>query len=143
MTTGCVFCDGEGGEILWRDDRCRVVLTDEPFAGFCRVIWNSHVREMTDLDTADRAHLMGVVFAVESALRARLSPAKVNVAALGNVTPHLHWHVIPRFTDDSHFPQPVWGTRQRESRPVAEAPALAAGLEADLAVALGPGRSPP
>ena len=42
MTTGCLFCDEEGGRRLWRDERCRVVLTDEPFAGFCRVIWNAH-----------------------------------------------------------------------------------------------------
>ncbi|MBU1268166.1 MAG: HIT domain-containing protein, partial [Gammaproteobacteria bacterium] len=33
---------------------------------------------------------------------------KANIATLGNVVPHLHWHVIPRFTDDKHFPAPVW-----------------------------------
>ena len=46
-----------------------------------------------------------------------LQPAKVNLAALGNMVPHLHWHVIPRFADDSHFPQPVWGARQRPGAP--------------------------
>ncbi len=58
MTSGCVFCEGVGGERLWHDERCRVVLADEPFPGFCRVIWNDHVAEMTDLDPADRAHLI-------------------------------------------------------------------------------------
>ncbi len=53
--------------------------------GFCRVIWNAHVREMTDLPAANRAHLMHVVYAVESALRARLTPTKMNLASLGNV----------------------------------------------------------
>ena len=57
--------------MLWRDARCRVVVTTEPFPGFCRVIWNEHVREMTDLSALNRAHLMDVVYAVESALRAR------------------------------------------------------------------------
>ena len=60
--------------MLWRDARCRVVVTTEPFPGFCRVIWNEHVREMTDLSALNRAHLMDVVYAVESALRARLTP---------------------------------------------------------------------
>ena len=69
---------------------------------------------MTDLAAANRAHLMHVVYAVESALRARLTPTKMNLASLGNATPHLHWHVIPRFADDTHFPQPVWGPRQRD-----------------------------
>ena len=108
MTTRCVFCDGVGGDLVWRDARCRVVLTSEPFSGFCRVIWNAHVREMTDLAAPDRTHFMHVVHAVESALRARLTPIKMNLASLGNQTPHLHWHVIPRFADDSHFPNAVW-----------------------------------
>jgi diadenosine tetraphosphate (Ap4A) HIT family hydrolase len=108
MATGCVFCDEEGGQLLWRDARCRVVLTDEPFPGFCRVIWNAHVREMTDLAAPNRAHLMHVVYAVESALRARLTPTKMNLASLGNQTPHLHWHLIPRFAD-IRISQPVWG----------------------------------
>jgi diadenosine tetraphosphate (Ap4A) HIT family hydrolase len=42
-----------------------------------------------------------------------LDPLKINLASFGNMTPHLHWHVIPRWADDAHFPQPVWGPRQR------------------------------
>ncbi|HXD50505.1 MAG TPA: HIT domain-containing protein, partial [Burkholderiales bacterium] len=38
---------------------------------------------------------------------------KINLAAFGNMTPHLHWHVIPRNADDAHFPNPIWGERQR------------------------------
>lgn len=122
---------------MWRDARCRVVLADEPFPGFCRVIWNGHVREMTDLGTADRDHLMHVVFAVESALRARLAPLKMNLATLGNVTPHLHWHVIPRFADDSHFPHPVWGARQRDAAPRALPDDFVSSLAGDLGALLG------
>ena len=139
MTSGCVFCDGEGGVRLWRDERCRVVLADEPFPGFCRVVWNAHVAEMTDLAHADRAHLMDVVFAVEAALRARLAPAKINLASLGNLVPHLHWHVIPRYRDDSHFPQPVWGAAQRPGPARPLAPDVPDALARDLAAALGRG----
>ena len=137
MNTGCAFCDGEGGEPIWRDERCRVVLADEPFPGFCRVIWNAHVREMTDLGIADRDHLMRAVFAVESALRARLAPVKMNLATLGNQTPHLHWHVIPRFADDSHFPQPVWGVPQRAAGARALPNDFVPSLVGDLVALLG------
>lgn len=136
MTSGCAFCAGDGGRVVWRDARCRVVVADEPFPGFCRVIANAHVREMTDLSPPDRQHLMRVVFGVEAALRARLAPDKMNVASLGNVTPHLHWHVIPRFADDSHFPQPVWGVQQRAAPPRRVPADFAAALAADLAAAL-------
>ena len=46
---------------------------------------------------------------------ARMQPLKVNVASLGNVVPHLHWHVIPRYADDAHFPAPVWAQAVRET----------------------------
>jgi len=114
---GCELCEAEGGRLLLSNELLRVVLVDDPdFPGFARVIWNDHVREMSDLAAADQQRLMQTVFAVERAQRAVLAPEKVNLASQGNVVPHLHWHVIPRFADDSHFPQPVWGTRQREQR---------------------------
>jgi diadenosine tetraphosphate (Ap4A) HIT family hydrolase len=129
MTPDCELCRLAGGRLIWRDARCRVVAVDEPgYPGFCRVIWNDHVAEMSDLDAADRAHCMAVVHGVELALRETLKPAKINLASLGNLVPHLHWHVIPRFRDDPQFPQPLWGPRQREgaaTRPGAEAVAQA------------------
>lgn len=110
----CELCAGPGGRLLYDDGRLRVVIVDEAdYPGFVRVIWNAHVREMTDLMPADRAHLMQVVFTVEQVQRQVLSPHKMNVASLGNVTPHLHWHLIPRFADDAHFPAPIWAERRR------------------------------
>lgn len=131
----CELCDAPGGPLLWQDARCRVISVDEPgYPGFCRVIWNAHVKEMSDLDAADRAHCMTVVFAVEQALRTLMQPDKINVASLGNMVAHVHWHVIPRFADDPHFPQPVWGTRQREylGRRSADYRGLAAAIAENL-----------
>jgi diadenosine tetraphosphate (Ap4A) HIT family hydrolase len=128
----CPLCQSPGGEVVWEDRRCRVVRVGggegEAFCGYCRVIWNCHVGEMTDLDASDRRHLMNVVFSVEVALRALLGPDKINLAQLGNLVPHLHWHVIPRWRDDSHFPAAIWAAGnsnhpfgQRRSAPDATA----------------------
>ena len=128
----CVFCDSDGGEVLWRNALCRVVLAVEPdYPGFLRVILNAHIKEMTDLATTDRAELMRVVFAAEAALREVMRPDKINLASLGNQVPHLHWHVIPRFTTDPHFPNPVWGKKRREATPP-----RSGDLRAQLAFAL-------
>ncbi len=132
----CELCQQTGGELLWRDSTCRVVLIkDADYAGFCRVIWNAHVREMTDLADAERQHCMRVVLAVEQALRNVLKPYKINLASLGNMTPHLHWHVIPRYAHDAHFPYPVWGERQRAA-PQDAASATALRLRESLAAEL-------
>ena len=110
--SACPLCDTPGGKVLWRDDFCRVVLADEPdYPGFLRVVLNAHFKEMTDLQVADQQALMRVVFAAETALHEVMAPDKINLASLGNVVPHLHWHVIPRFVDDPHFPNPVWGAK--------------------------------
>ena len=74
-----------------------------------------HVKEMTDLQ--ERERLMRVVFACESALRALYRPEKVNLASFGNVVPHVHWHVIARFSDDAHFPDAIWAPARREAKP--------------------------
>jgi diadenosine tetraphosphate (Ap4A) HIT family hydrolase len=130
----CELCDSDGGTPIWRDERCRVVHVQEPgYAGYCRVIWNAHVKEMTDLTEAERAHCMRVVFALESALRERLRPDKVNLASLGNMTPHLHWHVVARFRDDPHFPNAVWSPACRAPETVENPHAdFIAGLAATL-----------
>jgi len=111
----CPLCQPAAGQVLWRDGDCRVILAgDADYPAFCRVIWNEHVREMTDLAPGQRAHFLEVVFAAEQALRDLLHPGKINLASLGNQVAHLHWHVIPRFDDDAHFPDPVWAARRRE-----------------------------
>ncbi len=119
MTVACDLCAllaGDSASVIWRDAALSVVLVeDADYPGFCRVVWNGHVKEMSDLDHAERTRMMDAVWQVEQAVRDVMSPDKVNLASLGNMTPHLHWHVIPRFRDDAHFPQPVWATRQRDT----------------------------
>ena len=72
---------------------------------------------MTDLDAAERARVMEVVFAVESAQRAVMAPEKINLASFGNMTPHVHWHVIPRYLEDAHFPNSSFATAVRAAAP--------------------------
>lgn len=113
----CALCHPENENILWQDDRCRVILVEDPdYPGFCRVIWGAHVKEMTDLTKPERSHLMAVVFVTEEILRETMHPDKINLASLGNQVPHLHWHVIPRFADDAHFPDPIWVVRKHDTR---------------------------
>lgn len=124
----CALCQDPGGEILWEDGLCRVIRVGGPegvdYPGYCRVVWRRHVREMSDLDNAERRHLMALVFATESALRRLYAPEKINLASLGNLVPHLHWHVIPRYSDDPNFPAPIWAGAKPHVSPPAPRPAV-------------------
>ncbi len=105
----CDLCRTQGGALIFQGEKFRVVRAEEAgFPAFYRVVWSEHVVEFSDLDVADRTLCMAAVNAVEVGLRTHLQPTKINLAALGNVVPHLHWHVIARFDWDSHFPSPVW-----------------------------------
>jgi diadenosine tetraphosphate (Ap4A) HIT family hydrolase len=129
----CELCTDAGGELIWQDGFCRVVrIEDLNYPGYCRVILNNHIKEMTDLGTRERERLMSVVFAVEQAVRETLQPEKINLASLGNMTPHLHWHIIPRYRQDKTFPNPIWGQSKRETM----AAALDAGTARKLKAAI-------
>lgn len=113
---GCELCDLAAPMTIYADSKLSVIIVDDAnYPGFCRVIWRDHVREMSDLARDDRLLLNEAVYQVEQAVREVMAPTKVNVASLGNVVPHLHWHVIPRYTDDAHFPAPVWAAAVRQT----------------------------
>jgi len=57
---------------------------------------------------------------------------KMNLASLGNQTPHVHWHVVPRFRDDRHFPGPIWAAAQRPHAPNPERDRRAQGVGAAI-----------
>ncbi len=124
----CELCDDDGGEMLFRNAKLRVIAVagkESIFRGFCRVVWNNHIKELTDLSRDDRQLFMDAVYRVETALRASLNPDKMNVASLGNLTPHLHWHVIPRFANDVAFPKPIWAHALAPDFSTTSAPSVA------------------
>lgn len=65
--------------------------------------------ELIDLDEAQQLELTREIARVSHVLKAEFKPHKLNVAALGNMVPQLHVHVIARFNDDIAWPKPVWG----------------------------------
>ena len=111
---GCPLCEADGGALIFGNEKFRIIQADEPgFPAFYRVVWTQHKPEFSDLSFEDRNLCMNAVFLVEQILRSELQPLKINLAALGNVVSHLHWHVIARFEWDSHFPAPVWAAPAR------------------------------
>ena len=66
-------------------------------------------RELVDLDAADQARLLAELGLASRALQALFAPDKLNLAALGNLVPQLHWHVVARHVHDAAWPRPIWG----------------------------------
>lgn len=106
----CVFCHADGGTVLYREQLLRIVaVPDAYYPGYLRIITAKHVKELSDLSTAENLALYAAVSKCEKIIRRIFKPDKINLASLGNITPHVHWHIIPRFCADRHFPNPIWG----------------------------------
>ena len=132
---GCPLCDTPGGRVVFEGAKLRVIhAQEEGFPAFYRVVWRDHAAEFSDLDAVDRVLCMEAVVRVEQCLRDALAPTKLNIAALGNMVAHLHWHVIARFDWDSHFPGSVWAAVQRTApaERLAAVQALLPQAEADM-----------
>lgn len=111
----CVLCHPKKENVVWKNKELRVIQVDDPlFPGYFRVIWNKHIAEMSDLTDDERQLLEKVLLTVEKVVREQMQPDKINWAQFGNMVPHLHWHIIARYRDDSHFPESIWGLKQRE-----------------------------
>ena len=91
--------------------------------------------EIIDLDEADRLQLMAEIAMASRALKAVTMCDKLNVAAIGNVVPQLHLHVLARRRDDAAWPKPVWGTVPARAYDLAERERFVAALRRELAIA--------
>ena len=97
---------------------CRVLLMDDArFPWLVLVPRRPDVAEITDLSAEDAHALMDEMRLATGVMLALAKPDKVNVAALGNVVPQLHVHVIGRFLSDPAWPRPVWGVGEAKPYP--------------------------
>jgi diadenosine tetraphosphate (Ap4A) HIT family hydrolase len=89
---------------------CRLLLMkDGSYPWVILVPRRAGLREMHELDGADQQTLMAEITFVSRTIEAAFGADKMNVAALGNMVPQLHIHVITRFEGDAAWPGPVWG----------------------------------
>jgi diadenosine tetraphosphate (Ap4A) HIT family hydrolase len=126
-SAACVMCDKygrSGGPLHIADlDLSRVFLhEDQFFPGYVLLVLRGHVSELYDLPAPERATLMEEVSRVAQALARVFRPVKMNYELLGNLVPHIHWHLVPRLATDPGLRSPIWTV---EHRPVPLAPAAA------------------
>lgn len=110
MSQSCVLCNPANEKLILQTNACRVILVDNQFyPGYIQVISNKHIKELTALDKVEALAIFDTIWLMEQRILQLLNPDKINIASLGNMVPHLHWHIIPRFSHDRNFPNSIWG----------------------------------
>ena len=117
--SACPLCAPQAETVLFQNEQLRVILvTDQVLLpAYCRVIWQKHVAEMTDLTANERHELITMVYFVEKQMRVILPTQKINLASFGTMVPHQHWHVIARFSDDAYYPDSIWSVAHHQNTP--------------------------
>jgi len=110
---GCPLCNPTNENVIFQNDFVRVILVDE-IPGYVRVITQKHVKEFSDLSDDEAVNLTMLVKKIEKIIIQTLKPDKVNIASLGNMVPHMHVHIIPRFKNDPWWPGATFCEKQRD-----------------------------
>jgi diadenosine tetraphosphate (Ap4A) HIT family hydrolase len=90
------------------------IVKEENTIPWVKIFSQKPYKELSDCDEATRHALLEAMLMVENSMLSYYVPDKVNIAIFGNYLPHLHIHVMARFKEDSHFPESMWGVKQRE-----------------------------
>lgn len=99
---------------IYADDFIRIEL-HESEVPWLKIFTQAVRKEFSECTPAEKAAIWQALDVIEKVMLAYYRPEKINIASFGNMLPHVHWHVMARFKEDSYFPEPMWGAKQREA----------------------------
>jgi diadenosine tetraphosphate (Ap4A) HIT family hydrolase len=104
---------------VYQNDLIRVEI-EESEIPWLKVFTQEAYKEFSDTPTEVKLEIFRVLDIIEKEMLHFYKPKKINIASFGNYVPHVHWHIMARFEEDSYFPEPMWGEKQREGSYVLE-----------------------
>lgn len=111
----CPLCQLNPKDVIWENASFAVIdARQNDIPGYVRLVAKQHLAEMTDFSLSDQKKIWELLSCIEKVMRQTMHPQKVNLAEFGNMVPHLHWHIIPRYKQDAWFPESVWAPKIRE-----------------------------
>jgi len=99
---------------IYADSLIRVEI-EESEIPWLKIFAQEKRKEFSECSAEERSALLEAVIMIEKVMLSYYQPTKINIASFGNYVPQVHWHVMARFSNDSFFPEPMWGEKQRES----------------------------
>lgn len=101
--------------ILFQDSLIRIERHESSIP-WVKIFTQHPYKEMSEVPWDIQLHIYELLNIIEKEMITYYNPTKINIASFGNYLPHVHWHIMARFENDSHFPEPMWGTQQREGQ---------------------------
>jgi len=98
--------------LVYSNDLIRVEVEKSEIP-WLKVFTQESYREFSQMPIEIKAEIFRALDIIEKLMLDYFEPKKINIASFGNYVPHVHWHIMARFEEDSYFPEPMWGERQR------------------------------
>lgn len=105
--------------VLYDNNLIKVEI-EESEIPWVKVFTQKKYKEFSETPTEVKLEIFRVLDVIEKEMLSFFKPKKINIASFGNYVPHVHWHIMARFEEDSYFPEPMWGEKQREGTYVLE-----------------------
>lgn len=99
---------------IYQNEMIRIE-TEESEIPWLKIFSQEPYKEMSELPHNLKLEIFELLDIIEKEMIRYYRPDKINIASFGNYLPHLHWHIMARFKEDSYFPEPMWGKKQREA----------------------------
>jgi diadenosine tetraphosphate (Ap4A) HIT family hydrolase len=98
---------------VFENDLIRIEI-EESEVPWLKIFTQVKRREFSECSVAEKSAIFEALDVIEKEMLAYYQPDKINIASFGNYVPLVHWHIMARFKEDSFFPEPMWGKKQRE-----------------------------
>ena len=100
--------------VLFENQNIRVEVEPSEIP-WLKIFTQHPYKEMSEVPGLVKFEIYDVLDTIEKEMLSYYQPDKINIASFGNYVPLVHWHIMARFKEDSYFPEPMWGTKQRTS----------------------------
>ena len=100
---------------IFQNDLIRIEI-EESEIPWLKIFAQQPCKEMTDCSKETKQLIWQLLDLIEVEMLDYYQAEKINIASFANYVPQVHWHIMARFKDDSFFPEPMWGTKQREAK---------------------------
>ncbi len=99
---------------MYANELIRVEI-EESEIPWLKIFTQGEHKEFSECSSKEKAAIFDALDVIEKEMLAYYRPEKINMASFGNYVPLVHWHIMARFKEDSYFPEPMWGKKQREA----------------------------
>ena len=100
--------------IVYENENIRIE-TEESEIPWLKIFTQYPYKEMSEVPAHIKLEIYDLLDRIEKEMITYFNPDKINIASFGNYVPHVHWHIMARFKEDSYFPEPMWGKKQRNT----------------------------